>query len=311
MFTWLRRHPVFGGFALMFACTWPIDLWAAAASHGWTSVRIPPVLPVLVGYGFVVAAVVATAIVDGRYGVRTLLRRFLIWRAGLWWYGVILLGPAAVDLAAIALDAVLGGGAPDFAHPFATRIFPPELALWAAAPVFFMIQVLTNAEEIGWRGYALPRLQARHGALAATLVIGLVWAFWHVPKFLTAGSAQDYPFWLFLVDTTAKAVVFTWVFNSTGGSLLTVTLLHASLNTSAVFLPILPAATGDVRPTLIAIGLRCAAAVVIVLATGPARLSRTTQPQDWVKTVPRLSGPDETGGVRIRTTEEVRDDPDR
>ena len=280
MISWVRRHPVLGGFGLMFACTWPIDLWAAADSHGWTSVRIPPVLPVLVGYGFVVAAVVATWIVDGRDGVRTLLRRFLIWRVGLWWYAVILLGPAVVDITAIVLDAVLGGGAPDFARPFATRILPAGTNLWAAAPLFLLFQALANAEEIGWRGYALPRLQARHGALAATLVIGVVWAFWHVPKFLTAGSAQDYPFWLFLVDTTAKAVVFTWVFTSTGGSLLTVTLLHASLNTSVVFLPILPAATGDVRPTLIAIGLRCAVAVVIVLVAGPARLSRTTGSDD-------------------------------
>jgi len=73
-------------------------------------------------------------------------------------------------------------------------------------------------------------------------------------------------------------VLFTWVFNSTGGSLLTVTLLHASLNTSAVFLPILPAAVGDGRPMTISIGLQCAAAVAVVLAAGPARLSRTNGP---------------------------------
>ena len=75
MATWLRRHPVLGGFILMFACTWPIDLWAAADSHGWTSVQIPPVLQLLVGYGFVVAALIATGVVDGRAGIRTLLRR--------------------------------------------------------------------------------------------------------------------------------------------------------------------------------------------------------------------------------------------
>jgi membrane protease YdiL (CAAX protease family) len=291
MFTWLRRHPVLGGFALMFACTWPIDLWAAAASHGWTSVRIPPALPLLVGYGFVVAAVVATGIVDGRDGVRTLLRRFLIWRAGLWWYAVVLLGWVVVDITAIVLHLVLGGGVPDFAHPFAIRIVPPGTNLWAGALLFLLFQVIMNAEEIGWRGYALPRLQARHGALVATLVVGIVWAFWHVPKFLTAGSAQDYSFWLYLVDTTAKAVVFTWVFNSTGGSLLMVTLLHASLNTSAVFLPILPAAAGDVGPLMISIGLHCVVAVVIVLVAGPAHLSRTASPDDRTSRVGEIHSP--------------------
>jgi uncharacterized protein len=299
MVTWLRRHPVLGGFVLMFACTWPIDLWAAADSHGWTALHIPPVLQLLVGYGFVLAALIATGVVDGRAGIRTLLRRFLIRRVGLRWYVVVLLGFVVVDLTAIALYVFFGGAVPDFARPFALQIMPPGTNLWAAAPLFLLFVAFTNAEEIGWRGYALPRLQARHGALVASLVIGVVWAFWHVPKFLGAGAAQgDSSFWLFLVGTVAKAVLFTWVFNSTGGSLLTVTLLHASENTSAVFLPILPAATGDVRPTMISIGLLCVAAVVVALATGPARLARTSspadQPQDSVKNVPRPPGPGQT-----------------
>jgi membrane protease YdiL (CAAX protease family) len=147
--------------------------------------------------------------------------------------------------------------------------------LWVALPLFFLIQVFTNGEEIGWRGYALPKLQARHGALIASLIIGVIWAFWHVPKFLTAGSAQDYSFWLYLLDTIALAILFTWVYNNTKSSLLLVTLFHAALNTSAVFLPIIPAAIGDVRPTLIAIGLHCLAAIIVVIVTGPARLSRS------------------------------------
>ena len=297
MFSWLRRHPVLGGFVLMFACTWPIDLWAAADSHGWTSVQLPPLVPVLVGYGFVVAALAATAVTEGRDGVRTLLRRFLIWRAGLRWYAVVLLGAVVVDLAAIALFVALGGPVPDFAHPFATRILPPGVSLWLAAPLFLLWGALTNGEEIGWRGYALPRLQARHGALVASVVIGVVWAVWHVPKFLTAGGAQDYSFWLFLLDMVAMAVLYTWVFNGTGGSLLMVTLLHASVNTSTVFLPILPAAVGDIQPKMISIGLHCVAAVAVVLATGPALLSRIGhgEPQDCVKYVPRPHGSDQTG----------------
>jgi hypothetical protein len=94
-------------------------------------------------------------------------------------------------------------------------------------------------------------------------------------------------------------VLFTWVFNGTAGSLLMVTLLHASLNTSAVFLPILPAATGDVGPIVISIVLHCAAAVAVVLAAGPARPARTSspadQPQDSVKNVPRPPAPGQTG----------------
>ena len=80
---WLQRHAVAAGFVLMFAFTWPIDLWAAADSHGWTSVRIWPVLPLLVGYGFVAASLVMTGVLDGRAGIGRLLRQFLVWRIGL------------------------------------------------------------------------------------------------------------------------------------------------------------------------------------------------------------------------------------
>lgn len=265
------------GFLLMYACTWPVDLWAAAASHG-AAPEIPFVLPLLVGYGFVVAAVTMTWLLDGRAGVVALLRRFLVWRVGLWWWAVALFGWFAIDLAAIGIDVLLGGAVPDFDEPFARQLVGPGMALWAVLPVFLLFGVLTNGEEIAWRGFALPRLQQRHTALTASVVIGLVWALWHVPKFLTADSAQDYPFWLYTVDTVAKAVIFTWVFNGTRGSLLVATFLHASLNTSAVFLPILPAATGTDGPLLVSIALHCLVAVVLVLVTGPARLSRTPEP---------------------------------
>jgi membrane protease YdiL (CAAX protease family) len=272
----LKRYPVLAGFILMFACTWPIDLWAAANSHGLLlSLPIPPILPLFVGYGFVVASLIMTGIISGWAGIRALLRQFLVWRVGLPWYGVVLFGFAVIDLAAIALHVLLGGAVPDFTQPFARQIVGPSFNLWVALPLFFLIQVFTNGEEIGWRGYALPKLQARHGALIASLIIGVIWAFWHVPKFLTAGSAQDYSFWLYLLDTIALAILFTWVYNNTKSSLLLVTLFHAALNTSAVFLPIIPAAIGDVRPTLIAIGLHCLAAIIVVIVTGPARLSRS------------------------------------
>lgn len=276
LLSWLKRYPVLSGFVLMFVCTWPIDLWAAANSHGLLlSLPIPPILPLLIGYGFVIASLIMTGIISGWAGIRALLRQFLMWRVGLSWYGVILFGPAIIYLSAIAIHVLIGGAVPDFTQPFARQIIGPTLNLWVALPIFFLIQVFSNGEEIGWRGYALPKLQARHGALIASLIIGVIWAFWHVPKFLTAGSAQDYSFWFYLLDTVAKSILFSWVYNSTKSSLLLVTLFHASMNTSAVFLPIIPAAIGDVRPTLIAIGLYCLAAVIVVIVTGPARLSHS------------------------------------
>lgn len=276
---WLHRHAVSAGFVLMFAFTWPIDLWAAADSHGWTSVRIWPVLPLLVGYGFVAASLVMTGVLDGRAGIARLLRQFLVWRFGLLWYAIVLLGAPVVDLAAIGVHVLLGGAVPDFTQPFARQVVG-SLDLLTALPLFFLFNVFANAEEIGWRGYATPRLQVRHTALTTALVVGTVAAIWHLPKVMTVGSGQDYPFWLFVLDTFAKAIVWAWVYNNTGGSLLAVTLLHASVNTSVVFLPILPGATGDIRITAISIGLHCLLAVIVVLVTGSSLRSRVGVPRE-------------------------------
>ena len=102
-------------------------------------------------------------------------------------------------------------------------------------------------------GLRAPAAAVGHGALTASLVVGIVWALWHLPKRLAEGGPA-HPLWLFLLETTAKAVLFTWVFNGTAGSLLTVSLLHSSVNTSTVFLPIVP--TGDtVRPYAFSVGL--------------------------------------------------------
>jgi uncharacterized protein len=262
------RYPVVIGFILMFALTWPLDLGLAAQSRGLLPFYIPPVLGLFVGYGFVSAAVMMTSIIKGKAGIAALLRRLLIWHVGLPWYGVVLFGFAAIDLVAIGIHVLLGGAMPDFANPFARQLVGPSLNLWVAALAFLLMQVLTNGEEFGWRGYALPRLQARYGALVASLIIGAIWAVWHLPKFLTAGDAHDYSFWFFALQIIAEAILYTWIYNNTRGSLLIALLFHAALNTADIFLPIIPSAGGDTRPMLIAMGLRCVAALVVVIVAG-------------------------------------------
>jgi hypothetical protein len=106
------------------------------------------ILPLFVGYGFVAASLVMTGVLDGRAGVRRLLRQFLIWRFGLLWYAVVLLGAPVVDLAAIAVHVLLGGAVPDFTQPFARQVVG-SLHLGIALPLFFLFGVLTDAEEIG------------------------------------------------------------------------------------------------------------------------------------------------------------------
>jgi membrane protease YdiL (CAAX protease family) len=116
---------------------------------------------------------------------------------------------------------------------------PPReaLAQWTLSPLFFAYIALFGGgvgEEVGWRGYALPRLQRRVGALGASVLIGVLWAGWHIPAWFAPGSGQDLlSFPVFVISTTAASVVLTWMYNSTEGGLVLVVLAHTMFNLCA------------------------------------------------------------------------------
>jgi membrane protease YdiL (CAAX protease family) len=177
-----------------------------------------------------VAAIVSAALVTGRQGVRELLGRLFRWRVAWWWYLIVLAGPAAFSALVAAVSTVLGVS------------WSAARPAWLATPllqllVFFVILTLTDGlgEETAWRGYALPHLLRRFRALAASLVLAVIWAAWHLPLIWTEGSVLfGYPIWLLVLDLAAKSVLFTWVFLRTRGSALLAVLLHASTNLFAV-----------------------------------------------------------------------------
>jgi len=100
-------------------------------------------------------------------------------------------------------------------------------------------------EELGWRGYALPRLQTKYGALAATLILGAFWGVWHVPMWLAwqAVDLSPVPIIIKSAHIIPVAAIFTWLFNRSGGSLLLVCLFHASMAAKGYLLPKLPTPT--------------------------------------------------------------------
>ena len=268
----LKRHSLGMGLVLMFVLTWPIDLATAAEARGWLPFHVPAGLVLSVGYGFVAAALVMTGLTLGRDAVLNLLRQFLVWRVGLRWYGVVLFVYPAVALAAIGLNALWSGTTPDFSRVTAHVIFDPSANLWVFAAGFFLFNVFVNGEEIGWRGYALPRLQARYSAFVSSLILGVIWAVWHVPKYLAPGNSDSFA--LFFFTMLARAILFTWVYNNTNGSLLMVTLFHAAGNTGYVCLPIGSAAIDGGRTLAIAAVVECVVALVVLRKAGSMRLSR-------------------------------------
>jgi membrane protease YdiL (CAAX protease family) len=135
---------------------------------------------------------------------------------------------------------------------------------------FFVIDFLTNGEEMGWRGYVLPRLQAQHSALVSSLIVGAIWGFWHLPRFLAPDNTGS--FLLMIVKTLADAVIYTWLYNNTRGSLLLTTILHAAGNTAGVLLPMANTLSGaNMEVYITAIVLLIIAAVTVTLRAKPAR----------------------------------------
>jgi membrane protease YdiL (CAAX protease family) len=273
-----RLSPLSTFLLLTFAITWAIWLPLAAASHGLVSFQVSPTLGGLLGaFGPSLAGVATAVLYGGRRGLRLLLGRLLIWRVGAQWYAFVLLWPAALSLVVTALHVVLGGTAPDFANPLVLTLYPvPPEALaagpWVLLPFVFLQQMLVGSsmgEELGWRGLALPHLQERRSALISSLIVGLVWGVWHLPKFFIAGDpiAEVFFGW-FLLGIVADAILFTWVYNNTGGSLLLALLLHTSISITALFL------TSVDAPVFWSLGLKWVFVAVVVTLAGPAHLSR-------------------------------------
>jgi CAAX protease family protein len=165
----------------------------------------------------------------GKVGAKQLWLRG--WRLNFqkkWLIPTLLLGPLATLLAAGLI--LLFGGEIGWENGV-----PPLLIV----PIFLLIFV-TNAlaEEYGWRGYALDPLQGRFSALTASLILGLIWALWHLPLFFIEGTTQQViPMYQFILQTMVLAIFYTWLHNNTGGSVLVAMLFHATANTAAAAIP--------------------------------------------------------------------------
>lgn len=239
-------------FGLAFVLSWSV--WVGLYRAGLLGVGAA----VAIGtWGPTVAAIALTAATSGVGGVRELARRLLIWKVHPGWYAFALFVSAGIVVVALIVHGLLGGTIVEANDPAQWYLVFPALAQ------IFFFGVL--GEELGWRGYATPRLQRRLGPLAASLIVGVAWGVWHLPLWwMEENFHRQIPFLLFLLNDVALAVVLTWLWNTTGGSLLLVGLLHAASNLTIGVAPLLPEYTGgSVRPLWISVGLLSAVAIVI------------------------------------------------
>jgi len=265
-----KKYALLFFFSLAYLFTWSNWLPQALTSRGIAAIQVPGFVTLFAGYGPALAAIIVASLAYGRAGLRELFGRLSKWRVGLQWYLIALFLPVVVTLLATTINKWTGGTTPDFAaagFPFG----PTDLPLWQKIIILFLVFTLGFdgfGEELGWRGFALPRLLEKRSPLVASLILGALWAVWHFPYALTEGTGlSGIPLHWFLIGLLALSIIYTWIFKNTNGSLLLPLLYHAASNTTANLLPILPPAASDLRTYYFAIGINCTIAIGILFFT--------------------------------------------
>ncbi len=264
----IRRHPLVAFFMLAYAISWLLwaPLWLPA--FGLSGLPILPFHHALGALGPISAAFVVSAIETGPAGAVDLLRRMGLWSNRLGWVAVAVVGPFALLGLAVAGAWFVGGERVSLAGLGRSSEFPQFSAF---AFLAFNIVTWGFGEEVGWRGFALPRLQMHRSALGATLLLAVAWAGWHAPLFLyraafTSMDAAGAAGWLFSLAT--GAILLTWLYNASRGSILVAAIFHSAIDvafTSTAATPFVVNATG----ALITVW-----GLIVLLAAGPRYLSR-------------------------------------
>ncbi len=267
----VRRYQLPAFFVLTFAISWTLWLGLAAVALPITTTT-GAVLNIIAIAGPSIAAVLLT-IRLGQF--RELLAGFSLSRLSPGWSAVALGLPLAMMAIAIAVSvALLGAPTPQLTGGVLGVLLVEFVRiLFLGGPL---------GEELGWRGFALPRLQQHRTALTSSVLLGVIWGLWHIPLYFVPGTGQHellrtgtspaFAIGGFVGWTIGLSVLFTWLFNQTRGSLIVVILFHAAVNLAAF----LPAAVGSAgAASLLNVLLTWIAAIVVVVCFGRSRLAST------------------------------------
>lgn len=232
------------------------------------------------GAGPPLAGIILTYLTQEQDGRRDYWQRiFEFRRIGVGWYAVILLIIPALTVLAILLDIFMGGRGVDL--EIITRFLNQPLTIFPF--LAFMILFGPLPEELGWRGYALERLQVKWSALVSSLILGTAWALWHIPLFFIEGTYQSrlgvgtLSFWLFTLAMFPESILMTWIFNNNRHSTLSAVLFHAMINLTGELL------TVTERTKLFKVMMLTAVALVVVVIWGPKTLKREQENLNGVR----------------------------
>ena len=250
----IARHALLIFFAVTLGVS-AVGMWLAQATDNQNLSILVPLSPSLI-------AIAVTAVAFGRDGLRAMLKGMFIAHMNLRWALVALLLIPVLGAMAVGVHSLFGG---------------PALGLRTTQllPQVIVILLISLGEEFGWRGFALPRLQERFSALNASLVLGVVWGLWHFPGYLAGvGVPLDLPFAVFLLWAVLASILMTWVYNHTGGSILSAVLFHSAANATFNYLPLLPEWTGQRVTFSVFLGLVAVMVALVVVRYGARGLVR-------------------------------------
>ena len=263
MSRFIHNHPIVSYILLTCLLSWPAGYVGLSDMESVPeSVRVG--LNYFAKFGPSLAGLIMTYLLLGKDGAVDLLRGLLNFRAQPKWYLIALLLPTAAWLSVIGFLIVQGEEVGAF-----------EIAGLIMVPVLIAKHMFIGGglgEELGWRGFMLPRLQDKHSALGSSIILGIVWGLWHLPAVIDDGVASLI---LFTIYTTVLAIIYTWVFNGSKGNLLIVTLMHGAMNGTNGFMERIFPGLVEIDNRVILLGLCWLIfAIVLVLVTGPRKLTR-------------------------------------
>jgi len=230
MSTILERHPIAAYFVLTFAISWAGALVVAAPglirSAGISNTTGIVMFPAML-LGPLASGILMARVTGGREGTKDLFRRIGRWRVGLRWYAVLLIPPTMVLLILSLLERLVS-------HSFAPNHFWFGIAFGVPAGL---------CEEIGWTGFAFPKMRARQSALGAAVLLGVLWGMWHLPVINFLGAATPHrQFWFafflgFAFAMVAMRVLIAWIYSSTNSVLLAQMMHISSTGALVMFSP--------------------------------------------------------------------------
>jgi len=210
-------------FILAYSISWAIAIPLALAKQGVIQPIFPQWFHYLVAYGPILSALIVTWATQGQEGLREIWARMTKWRVGaIWWLAA--LSPVLIGLASVLVMNFLTANKISL-FDFGVVKFLPPLGI-GALPLWIL--TFGFGEETGWRGFALPRLQKSRSALYATTILTFFWALWHLPQFFYVFDPSIAIGWV--IGLYAGAIVFTWIINSTEGSILLAAVFHGCFN---------------------------------------------------------------------------------